>query len=75
MLRISGSKDTSLDVPGTRGELEDEELRTYLKGLIGGAPFDVTGDNVEDKITGKRKAKIESEETGWGSLREPGGRV
>jgi len=75
MLRISGSKDTSSDVAGTHGVLEGEQPRTYLKGLIGGTPFDVTDGKLEDKITGKRKAKIEREEMWWGSLREPGGWV
>ena len=74
-LRISGSKDTSSAVAGTHGELEDEELRAYLKGLIGGTPFNVTDGKLEDKSTGKRKVKMGSEETGWGSLREPGRRV
>jgi len=60
MLRNSASKDTNSGVAGSHGASEDGELRTYLKGLISGTPFDVTDREWEDRITGKGKAKVES---------------
>jgi len=49
-----------LEVAGSYGASEDGELRTYLEGLIGGTPFDATDREGEDRITGKGKAKVES---------------